>query len=126
MLGDFQISGLVELGQPFNCLRLRCDPRSKTASIEPFSARSTRPQDYPERLATTSELLEYVAAILNSGPIADLGDPFSVLTYPWIKFIARFLDKRGIDLGRIQVNNADPEEWNFINTEFDYEIEGNK
>lgn len=126
-LGGFQISGSLDLSQRFNCLRLRCDPRSKTASILPFTARSTRPQDYPEQLETTSELLEYVAAILNSGGlITDIGDPFWVSSYAWVKFMASFLDERSISLGRIQVNAVDPEEWNFINPELDYEIKNNK
>ena len=84
-----------------------------------------RPQDYPGRLATTSELLEYTAALLNSSAvIADLGDPYWISTYSWTKFITRFMDEHGIDLGRIQVNDTDPEEWDFVNTEFDYEIGG--
>jgi hypothetical protein len=126
ILSDFQISGQLDFSQSYNCVRLRCDARSKTASIQPFKARSTRPQDYEGRLATTSELLEYVAALYNSGPILDAGDPFWITSYSWVKFFTSFLENRAIDFADIRVNDADPEEWDFINTELDYEIESAK
>lgn len=36
--------------------------------------------------------------------------------------MARFIDDRAVDLGRIRVNDLDPEEWDFVNTELDYEL----
>jgi hypothetical protein len=122
VMGQFHVSGRIDLSGPLNCLKLRCDPRSKTVSLEPFSPRSTRPQDYPSKLETTSEFLEYLSALIRTNRfITDIGDPFYISNYAWFKFLTSFLDERGIDLGRIQVNDDDPEEWDFINTEFDYE-----
>jgi hypothetical protein len=121
-VGDFSYSGEVGLERGFNCLRLRCDSRTKSASVNSFEARSTRPQDYPDRIETTSELLEYAAALLNSELIVDAGDPFWITRYSWIKFMTRFMEDKGIDLGRIRVNESDPEEWDFVNTELDYEL----
>jgi hypothetical protein len=126
ILGDFQISGQLDFSQNYNCVRLRCNARSRTASIQPFKARSTGPQDYEGRLATTSELLEYIAALYNYGPMLDAGDPLWINSYSWVKFFASFLDSRAIDLADIRVNDSDPEEWDFINTKFDYEIENTK
>jgi hypothetical protein len=126
IMGDFHVSGSLDFSQRLNCLKLRCNPRSKTLSITPFKARSTRAEDYPGKFETTSELLEYVAAIVNSGPIISIGDPFWIPRYSWVKFLTSFLDNRSIELGRIQINVDDPEEWDFINTEFDYEIESMK
>ena len=70
--------------------------------------------------------MEFVAAIVNSGPVTFIGDPLWIPSYSWVKFLTSFLDNRSIDLGRIQINADDPEEWDFINTEFDYEIEAMK
>jgi hypothetical protein len=62
----------------------------------------------------------------NSGFILDAGDPFWITSYSWVKFFTNFLDNRAIDFADIRVNAADPEEWDFINTELDYEIESTK
>lgn len=125
IIGDFHLTGSINMTHGLNCHSLRCDARSKTASIRPLEMRSTRPQDYAEKMETTSELLQYISAVMsrNRG-ILDMGDPFAIRANNWIKFVTSFVDNRGIDLGRIQVNDADPEEWNYINTELDYEIAG--
>ncbi len=122
IIGDFHLSGSIDLSHTVNYHSLKCDRRSKTVSIRPPRARSTRPQDYPEKLGTTSELLEYVSALLDSSFVLDMGDSFSVSGYAWQKFIVRFMDYRSIDLGRIMINDTDPEEWDFVYAEFDDEI----
>lgn len=122
ILSGYTLTGRVDFSQTLNCHRFRCDPRSKTLSITPFQPRSTKPQDYPDRLATTSEFLEYLAALFSSNLILDLGDPFWIKDHRWIKFSADFMDNRSIDFAKVRVNLDDPEDWDYVNTDFDYEI----
>ena len=122
ILGDFYISLDLNFLQEMNCVRIRCNPRSKTLSISSFKARSTQAEKYPGKFETTSELLEYIAAIINSGPSVFIGDPYWIPRYSWVKFLANFLDHHNVGLERIRVNIDDPEEWDFENTELDYEL----
>ena len=55
-----------------------------------------------------------------------MGDPFYAQGYAWVKFCAYFLDHKGFDLGRFLVNESDIEEWDYVDTEFDYEVWGRK
>jgi hypothetical protein len=120
----YHVTGGINLDLPMNCVRMTCDPRTRTAHFATFKPRSTRPQDYPDKLEHTSELLEYIAALYGSSRslIVDLGDPFYLRTYRWAKFMARFIEDRAVDLGRIRANDLDPEDWDFVNTELDYEL----
>ncbi|MCG2645813.1 MULTISPECIES: hypothetical protein [Bradyrhizobium] len=122
-LEGFHISGSVILEDGLNCVRVRCDPRTRTAHLQPFSPRSTKPQDYPNRLSYTSEILEYAVALLNAKYlIVDADDPALQNLYPLVKLLSRFMDHHSIDLGHFRVNDADPEEWDFENAELDYEL----
>lgn len=126
VLGDFHISGNLIFRQRMNCARIRCNRRSKTLSISSFEARSTRAEDYPGKFETTSELLEYVAAIINSGPVTFIGDPYWIPRHSWVKFLVNLLDHHEVGLGKIRVNTEDPEEWDFENTGLDYELGGKR
>lgn len=122
ILGDFYISTDISFRQEMNCVRIRCNRRSKTLSISSFEARSTQAEKYPGKFETASELLEYIAAIINSGPGVFIGDPYWIPRYSWVKFLVNLLDHHDVGLGRIRFNIDDPEEWDFENTELDYEL----
>jgi hypothetical protein len=127
MAADYNVS--FELSsRTIDLVEIRLDSRSKTASIHsiPNEALSTEVQDYPSRLSSTSEILRYAASLANAGPVAIMGDPFYAQGYAWAKFCAYFLDHKGFDLGRFRVNESDIEEWDYVNTEFDYEVWGRK
>jgi hypothetical protein len=120
--GDFVMSIRFSLDHTFNCVQFTYDAKAKTVEATPIIPPSTRPQDYPDKLKTTSEILQYFSALCDAHrTIVDIGDPLYVTDYSWIKFYCHFVDTRSIDLGRLKTNTADPEEWDFIYPEVDYE-----
>lgn len=125
---DWNFSAKWNRNRKIDFVDLRCDPRSKTVSVTSVDddQLSTRPQDYPERLGTTSEMLRYISSLANSDYIVDLGNPFYPSGYAWVKFITKFIDNRRLNIDRIRVNLSDLEEWDFVNPEFDYEVWGAK
>jgi hypothetical protein len=109
--------------RPMNCHEFRYDGQVKSVSIKCLQPASTQPQDYHDKLSTTSEILTYSAALYASsrGMILDIGNPFYIRSPSWVRFLAKFIDARTVDLGFLRVNRDDPEEWDFVNPRFDYD-----
>jgi len=120
---DFTVYNQCRFTFPLNCHEFRLDTRSRTVSIEFKGTGSTQTQDYHFQLATTSEILEYSAALSAASyqlPL-HLGDAFFIKYPAWIRFLAKYVDTRLVHLGLFLVNGDDPEEWDFINPRFEYD-----
>lgn len=83
-------------------------------------------ENYPNKVRTTSEMLQLLAPILSS-PFLAVDDMEWVLDhYPTMKLLIDLLDRHEIDLGRLQVNVSNYEEWDYINPTLDRELEAYK
>jgi hypothetical protein len=84
---------------------------------------STAPSEYPDKAGSTSELLMLLTAVLRS-EFAIAGNIETILnSYPLSKLFIELMDSKTVDLGRVRVNAADVEEWDYVNPAADEEFD---
>jgi len=93
------------------------DPEGFRISITPTTIGSTDPSDYPNGVTTTSELLTFLVAHLHSS-IAMWDLDFVLRSYPLYKLTMQLMDGN-FSFDDVRINNADPEEWDYINPSAD-------
>ena len=99
------------------------DPATKRISVQSISRYSVDFSDYPDGITTASELLCFLAA-LSKTVIGYFGDlVWLEKNYALMKLVVEVLDHRAFSWDRIRINASDYEDWDYINTSFDEEIE---
>jgi hypothetical protein len=69
-------------------------------------------------------MLKFIAATFRSPfLVVQDADSFWMEYPPTIKMFADLMDQREIDLGRLRINDNDYEEWDYLNPQFDAEVE---
>jgi hypothetical protein len=112
------VSAQIDFGNP-GAIEFEYDPDGKSISIEGLSLDLA---DYESRVATTSEMLMFVAAARRSR-VAYLGKmEFWVKSWPLTKLGTHLLDQRSVDLDGIRVNANDYEQWDYLNPELEAEL----
>jgi hypothetical protein len=109
---------------PIQCI---CDGAAKRLTLHVVPKLSLDPADYPDHLATSQELLQFIGSYSNlklafGGDVAWVANNYSLM-----KLTIAVLD-RNLDMGRVRIAVDDPNEWDYINGEFDGEVRrfGNK
>jgi hypothetical protein len=97
------------------------DPEGRTLSIRPNYS-STNPNDYPNKVTRTSEVLSFVASHLNSN-IAVVDMEPVLRFYPLSKLMLFIADNHGVNIEDIRIDVTDPEEWDYINPAADQELQ---
>jgi hypothetical protein len=99
------------------------DPDARKIFIGPCEKISTAPSEYPDKAGSTSELLMLLTAVLRS-EFAIAGNIETILnSYPLSKLFIELMDSKTVDLGRVRVNAADVEEWDYVNPAADEEFD---
>lgn len=109
---------------PIQCI---CDGAAKRLTLHVVPKLSLDPADYPDHLATSQELLQFIGSYSNL-KLAFGGDVgWAANNYSLMKLTIAVLD-RNLDMGRVRIAVDDPNEWDYINGEFDEEVRrfGNK
>jgi hypothetical protein len=102
---------------PVECV---VDGTAKTISIQELPA-STDYATYPDRLRTTSELMQYLAGF-TQGPIIHVTEFDLVTKNPsLLRLLMDLLDQKKFKLESFRVGLNDPEEWDYVNPQFDAE-----
>jgi hypothetical protein len=86
---------------------------------------SLDPSEYPTRITSTSELLRFLASLVNAGHLhyAYLGDAtWYNDDYSLLKLWSYFMDNERIDIDSLRINSEDYEEWDYVNPVVDLEI----
>jgi hypothetical protein len=118
----WRISPQIDSSQ-LGAIRIEYDPDGHSVSVMSLQPLSLDPQHYDHRVETTSEMLEYVAAALQS-PVAFVGD--LTLTQqrnvPLLKLTASLLDGEPIKIDSIRINAKDWEQWDYRYPLFEAEL----
>ena len=103
---------------PIQCI---CDGAGKRLTLHVVPKLSLDPTDYPDHLATTQELLQFLGSYSNL-KLAFVGDVgWAANNYSLMKLTIAVLD-RNLDMGRVRIAVDDQNEWDYINGEFDEEV----
>ena len=106
---------------PYSC---EYNPDMRTIKIHPHETLSTDPNDYPQKLSLTSELLALLATLIHS-EVVILNAPLSALdAYPVAKLFLDVIDNKTCDYNQVRVNVEDDEEWDYLNPAVDDELKG--
>ncbi|MCU1267208.1 MAG: divergent domain protein [Acidobacteria bacterium] len=94
------------------------DPVTKRISVTTLRILSGNPDDYSNKVTTTSEVLHYIAAMANGriGVFDDFFDP-AKQNYPLLKLVFA-ASKAEFDLNSLRINVDDYEEWDYLNPAF--------
>jgi len=84
---------------------------------------SSDPTEYPEKVKTTSEFLKFISSLAKSQIIICQDWACIESYYPLYKFYMYFMDNQSYNIDNIRVNVEDCEEWDYINTDFDVEVQ---
>jgi len=99
------------------------DADGRSISIRPHSSAPISPDEYPDKLRRTSELLLFLN-VLQRGNILLTYDISTVNHYyPLAKLMLNILDREAINLGKVRINADDYEEWDYLNPQADLEIQ---
>lgn len=99
------------------------NPDEREVIISTPDKRSLSLFDYQNKLRTTSEILTFLAAWRQVPAGFIEGVEIIEQIYPLKKLFIRLLDTRAYDLNNILVNVHDSEEWDYLNPDFDKEIQ---
>lgn len=115
---EWQIIVDLIVSENFLPIEFSYDPASKRIIVRTLRDLSANPDDYPDRVTKTSEVLQYIASMANGriGIFDDFYNP-AKQNYPLIKLI--FAASKGeFDLNNLRINVNDYEEWDYINSAF--------
>lgn len=105
-------------------LTVRFNPEFHEVDIAPPKNVSANIADYPQHLATTSELLQWIAIALES-PVVFAGNAGWLNENPALmKLMIDLLDKKAFEWDKVQVNIADDEEWDYLSPQLEAEMKG--
>jgi hypothetical protein len=99
------------------------DPDAHKIKIATCSVVPSDPTEYPEKVRTTSELLTFIASLARSQIVTCQDWTCIESYYPLYKLYMYFMDNQSYNIDNIQVNVEDCEEWDYINTDFDVEVQ---
>jgi hypothetical protein len=120
----WNISWEVVLSPQWIPLEITYDRATKSIAIKSLDIPSIDLENFPGKLRSTSELLKFIAATLQS-PVLIVNDADSFrLEHPSaIKMFVDMMDHRQVFLDQLRINVNDYEEWDYLNPQFDAEIE---
>jgi hypothetical protein len=98
------------------------DPDARKTFIGPDEQISTAPSEYPDKAASTSELLMLLTAVSRSTIMIARNIETILHSYPLSKLFINIIDKRAVNLGRVRVNTANVEEWDYVTPAADEEF----
>jgi hypothetical protein len=102
------------------------DPAKRLISMERLLL-SLDPAEYASGITSTSELLRFLASLMNAGQVAYFGDiAWCKDNYSLLKLWADLMDHARIDIKRLRINAEDYEEWDYVNPVVDLEIKNSK
>lgn len=104
-------------------IELIYDPDEHKMSIGTPSIISSDPADYPDKVRTTSEFLTFVSSIPDNSVIGWEDAECILSYYPLAKFCMNLLDNQKYSLDDIRINDEDYEEYDYINNEYDVEVQ---
>ncbi|MBB5342133.1 hypothetical protein [Tunturibacter empetritectus] len=114
LLGHLSFS---KVWTPVECI---VDGTARTIIIQELPA-STDYATYPDKLQTTSELMQFLAG-LTRGPVTPVpGIDFVTKNPSLLRLMMDLLDHHGFKQDSIRVGLEDPEEWDYVNPQFDAE-----
>ena len=99
------------------------DPDARKIKIATCSVASSDPTEYPEKVKTTSEFLIFISSLAESQIVMCQDWACIESYYPLQKFYMNFMDNQSYNTDNIRVNVEDCEEWDYINTDFDVEVQ---
>lgn len=113
----------ISFTHDLSALEFIYNPDEHKIRIGTPSILSTDPTDYPDKVRTTSEFLTFIALMSNSSVAfcSDLGCISSY--YPLSKFYLDVMDNGAYSLNNIRVNVEDCEEYDYVNTVIDVEVQ---
>ena len=98
------------------------DPDGRSLKIRPHDSAPISPNEYPEKLQRTSELLLFLNVLQHPNILLTFDISTVNQHYGLAKLFLDVLDRVPISLGKIRVNAADYEEWDYLNPEADLEF----
>lgn len=121
---DWQIIHHIDYEVLPVALNIEYDPNIKRITILSDDKMYTDPKMYDNEIKTTSEVIRFTCALIKK-PHAYVGDiGYQVEFLPLLKLMIEFLDKRSINMDCFRCQNENPEEWDYINYEFQARLKG--
>lgn len=97
------------------------DPDGRRIRISPHDDAPATPEEYPDKLQRTSELLLFLNALRRQNFLT-----FDISTvnhhYGLAKLFLDILDREPISLGKVRINVEDYEDWDYLNPQADLEF----
>lgn len=98
------------------------DEPGKRISIAPYEQLSVSPSEYPERLRSTSEILQLLCAIPHVNFFhMDLDEARQF--YPLMKLYIPLLEHQAPSFDLLRINTENYEDWDYVNPELDQQME---
>ena len=125
-LNDWSTIRRFSANSRYQALVVRFDPESHKIDIKPSTIDSTNLVDFDNHLGTTSELLQWLAIVLETRRthIQDFGDADWINESPQLAKLLADLVDGGFAWGKVHMNLADSEDWDYANPRFDAELKG--
>ncbi|AYL98885.1 toll/interleukin-1 receptor domain-containing protein [Mucilaginibacter celer] len=105
-------------------VNIEYDPVIKRIKIISDDEEIINPKNYDNEVKTTSEALRFFCAMLKRkyANLGDIGYQFEFL--PLLKLMIDFYDKKPINLDNFRCQEQNPEEWDYINYDFQAQLKG--
>jgi hypothetical protein len=98
------------------------DPDGRYLQIRPHGSAPISPDEYPEKLQRTSELLLFLNVLKHPNILLTYDISTVNQHYGLAKLFVDILDGTPLSLGKIRINTADYEEWDYLNPQADLEF----
>ena len=99
------------------------DPDGRSISIRPHDSAPISPDEYPEKLQRTSELLLFLNVLQHPNILLTYDISTVNRYYPLAKLMLDILDREPLSLGKVRINADDYEEWDYLNPQADLELQ---
>jgi hypothetical protein len=121
---DWRIMHNVEFESLPVAVNIEYDPSMKRIKIISDNEESTNPKHYDNEVKTSSEAIRFLCVMLKKR-YANIGDVGYQLEFlPLLKLMIDFYDKKPIDLDNFRCREQSPEEWDYINHDFQAQLKG--
>jgi hypothetical protein len=99
------------------------DPDGKSITIRPHDSAPISPDDYPEKLQRTSELLMFLNVLRRPNILLTYDLSIANRYYPLAKLMLNVLGNEPISPASVRINADDYEEWDYLNPQADLEFQ---
>jgi hypothetical protein len=123
---EWNANASFDLSKQWQPLEFTVDSARRLISIRPLPL-SLDPSEFPSGITSTSELLRFLASVVNAHGVAYFGNAtWYNDNYSLLKLWADLMDHRKIDFERLRINAEDYEEWDYANPALDLEVKNSR